>query len=117
MRGGVVDVFPGDARRPVRLEYWGEEIESLREFSTSTQLSTAKAVRVLVPSVRELIPDDAIRALAGRRAQLQADRFRDALQRIADGLFVEGAGDAGAVRVRSHADGRARCCLTGRGWC
>ena len=46
VRGGVVDVFPGDARRPVRLEYWGEEIESLREFSTSTQLSTAKAARV-----------------------------------------------------------------------
>ena len=46
---------------------------------------------MLVPSVRELIPDDAIRALAGRRAQLQADRFRDGLQRMADGLFVEGA--------------------------
>ena len=91
VRGGVVDVFPGDARRPVRLEYWGEEIESLREFSTSTQLSTAKTARVLVPSVRELIPDDEIRALAGRRAQLQADRFRDGLQRMADGLFVEGA--------------------------
>ena len=91
VRGGVVDVFPGDARRPVRLEYWGEEIESLREFSTSTQLSTAKTARVLVPSVRELIPDDETRALAGRRAQLQADRFRDGLQRMADGLFVEGA--------------------------
>ena len=91
VRGGVVDVFAGDARRPVRLEYWGEEIESLREFSTSTQLSTAKVARVLVPAVRELIPDEQIRALAGRRAQLHADRFRDGLQRIADGLFVEGA--------------------------
>ena len=91
VRGGVVDVFAGDARRPVRLEYWGEEIESLREFSPSTQLSTAKVARVLVPAVRELIPDEQIRALAGRRAQLHADRFRDGLQRIADGLFVEGA--------------------------
>ncbi len=91
VRGGVVDVFAGDARRPVRLEYLGDEIESLREFSPSSQLSTAKVVRVLAPAVRELIPDDDIRALAGRRAQLHADRFRDNLQRIADGLFVEGA--------------------------
>jgi transcription-repair coupling factor (superfamily II helicase) len=90
VRGGVVDVFAGDARRPVRLEYLGDEIESLREFSPSTQLSTAKVVRVLAPAVRELIPDDELRALATRRAQLEGDRFRDALQRIGDGLFVEG---------------------------
>ena len=37
VRGGVLDVFPGVARRPVRLEYWGDEISSVREFSrTST---------------------------------------------------------------------------------
>ncbi len=90
VRGGVVDVFAGDARRPARLEYVGDAIESLREFSPSTQLSTAKVARVLAPAVRELIPDDALRALATRRAQLEGDRFRDALQRIGDGLYVEG---------------------------
>ena len=113
VRGGVVDVFPGDARRPVRLEYWGEEIESLREFSPSTQLSTAKVVRVLVPAVRELIPDDddpgarrTSRAAAGgslpRRA---AAHGRRAVRR--------GRRDAGAVRVRPHADGRRSCCPRG----
>jgi transcription-repair coupling factor (superfamily II helicase) len=91
VRGGVVDVFAGDARRPVRLEYLGDEVESLREFSPSSQLSTAKVARVLAPAVRELIPDDALRTRATRRAQLVGDRFRDALQRIGDGLFVEGA--------------------------
>ena len=40
VRGGVVDVFPGTARRPVRLDYWGDEVESIREFVPSTQLST-----------------------------------------------------------------------------
>ena len=39
VRGGVVDLFPGIARRPARLEYWGDEIESLREFAAATQLS------------------------------------------------------------------------------
>src|SRR5215210_7856179 len=37
VRGGVVDLFPGTARRPVRLDFLGEEVESLREFVPSTQ--------------------------------------------------------------------------------
>ena len=36
VRGGVVDVFPGIARRPARLEYWGDEIERLRELVAAT---------------------------------------------------------------------------------
>jgi transcription-repair coupling factor (superfamily II helicase) len=90
VRGGVVDVFPGIARRPVRLEYWGDEIESLREFSASTQLSTARIGDVGVEPVRELIPDAAVRERAAREATRHADRFADLLQRIADGLHPEG---------------------------
>ncbi len=91
VRGGVMDVFPGTARRPVRLEYWGDEIDSLRAFVPSTQLSTEKIAQVDVPPVRELIPDDALRARAGHAASGHAERFADQLQRLADGLFVEGA--------------------------
>jgi transcription-repair coupling factor (superfamily II helicase) len=91
VRGGVLDVFPGTARRPVRLEYWGDEIESLREFAASSQLSSGPVKRVLVPPVRELIADDAVRARAAELAPRHLDRFRDGLQRIADGLHVEGA--------------------------
>ena len=91
VRGGVVDVFPGTARRPVRCEYLGDEIESMREFSTSTQLSTAPVAHVEVPPVRELIADDDLRDRAGRRASLHGDRLADGLQRLADGLHVEGA--------------------------
>jgi transcription-repair coupling factor (superfamily II helicase) len=91
VRGGVVDVFPGTSRRPVRLEYWGDEIESLREFLPSTQLSTAKVAHVLVPPVRELIPDQELRDRAAQRAKTYPDRFADRLQRLADGLHFEGA--------------------------
>jgi transcription-repair coupling factor (superfamily II helicase) len=90
VRGGVVDVFPGTARRPVRLEYWGDEIESLREFVAATQLSTEAIKRVEVAPVSELIPDDAVRSRAAELAPQHLDRFRDVLQRIADGLHVEG---------------------------
>jgi transcription-repair coupling factor (superfamily II helicase) len=90
VRGGVLDVFPGTARRPVRLEYWGDEIESLREFSPSSQLSTKGVAHAQVPAVRELVTDAGVRQRAGRRAQQLTDRFRDGLQRLADGLDADG---------------------------
>jgi transcription-repair coupling factor (superfamily II helicase) len=90
VRGGVVDVFPGIARRPARLEYWGDEIESLREFVPSSQLSSAPLVRLEIPAVRELVPDDALAARARQLAPRHLDRFRDGLERFGEGLFAEG---------------------------
>ena len=114
VRGGVVDVFPGTARRPVRLEYWGDEIESLREFVPSSQLSTQRVTRVLVPAVRELIADDEVKARAERAAAGYLDRFRDGLQRLADGLHFEGM-EALAPLVFDHLPLPAEI-LPGGGW-
>jgi transcription-repair coupling factor (superfamily II helicase) len=91
VRGGVLDLFPGTARRPARLEYLGDEIERLREFSPSTQLSTTPIGVVDVSPVRELLPDEELRSIAAARAPTLADRFRDGLQRLADGLRFEGS--------------------------
>lgn len=38
-RGGIVDVFSPSAQHPVRIEFWGDEIDSIREFSAETQRS------------------------------------------------------------------------------
>ncbi|HET6713736.1 MAG TPA: transcription-repair coupling factor [Actinomycetota bacterium] len=91
VRGGVVDVFPGTARRPVRVDYWGDEVESIREFVPSTQLSTERVALAEVPATRELVPDDALRDRARGAAAEAPERFADQLTRMADGLFVEGA--------------------------
>ena len=91
VRGGVVDLFPGIARRPARLEYWGDEIERLREFSPSTQLSTKDLGAVDVPPVRELLTDDELRAAAARAAKRLPERYRDGLERLSEGLRFEGA--------------------------
>ena len=108
VRGGVVDVFPGVARRPARLEYWGDEIERLREFSPSTQLSTKQIGAIEVSPVRELLPDDELRSVAADRAPGMPDRFRDGLQRLADGLRFEGIRHARSLPVRAHADAGRR---------
>jgi len=90
VRGGVVDVFPGGARRPARLEYWGDEVESIREFTASTQLSTGRVGAASVGPVRELVLDAELRARAAEAAGGYTGRFADLLQRIADGLHPEG---------------------------
>ena len=98
VRGGIVDVFPGTARRPVRVEFWGDEVESLREFTPSTQLATDPVARSEVHAVRELVLTPEVRARAERLAPRMEGRFRDGLTRLADGLIFEGAeGMAGLV--------------------
>ena len=46
VRGGIIDVFPPEAARPVRLELLGDTLESIREFDPNTQRSTNPLERV-----------------------------------------------------------------------
>ena len=41
-RGGIIDVFPWHAAMPLRIEFFDQEIESIREYDPDSQLSTAK---------------------------------------------------------------------------
>ncbi|MDB5310920.1 MAG: transcription-repair coupling factor [Gemmataceae bacterium] len=50
-RGGICDVFPPDATDPVRLEFFGDELESVRTFSTATQRSLEKKAAVTLLGV------------------------------------------------------------------
>jgi transcription-repair coupling factor (superfamily II helicase) len=90
VRGGIVDVYPGAAPRPLRIEFLGDEIERLRTFSPATQTSTGPVDAIEVHPVRELLPDEEVRdrarqALPGRKGIL-----RDVLARLEDGLLFEG---------------------------
>ena len=90
VRGGIVDVFPGTARRPVRAELDGDVVESLREFVPATQLSTQPVPSAEFHPVRELLATPELREKAARLAPKHGDRFRDSLTRFADGLVFEG---------------------------
>ncbi len=54
VRGGVVDFFPPGDPHPVRLEFVGDTIESIRRYDPSTQRSVEPAERTAVVPVREL---------------------------------------------------------------
>ena len=54
MRGGIVDVFPPTSPWPVRLEFFGDELESLRYFDPLTQISREEITDVTLPPAGEL---------------------------------------------------------------
>ena len=53
VRGGILDVFPAEAAKPVRIELLGDVVESLREFDPETQRSTGPVNRVILPPLTE----------------------------------------------------------------
>jgi len=54
IRGGIVDVFPPTRSRPVRLELFGDEVESIREFDAESQRSTAHLEAVSVSAAADV---------------------------------------------------------------
>jgi transcription-repair coupling factor (superfamily II helicase) len=54
VRGGVVDFFPAGAEQPVRLEFVGDTIESIRSYDPSTQRSSGEIDRAEIVPLQEL---------------------------------------------------------------
>lgn len=70
VRGGIVDLFSWHAPRPIRIEYFGDDIESLREFDVDTQTSlrNLQSVEILLEAaenqkaiVRDYVAADHLR--------------------------------------------------------
>jgi transcription-repair coupling factor (superfamily II helicase) len=55
MRGGILDVWPPGRDAPVRIEFFGDTVDSIREFDPETQLSTTQLTQIEIPPMRELI--------------------------------------------------------------
>jgi transcription-repair coupling factor (superfamily II helicase) len=98
VRGGILDVYPATEERAVRIELFGDEVESLRWFSTFTQRSLEDADRVEIAPAAEL--DATYRELAemaateesGERPDvaevLPVDDFRNFLELVGDNASV-----------------------------
>ncbi len=57
VRGGVVDFYPAGAREPIRLEFVGDTIESIRGYDPATQRSTNGLGQAAVTPLQELLGD------------------------------------------------------------
>ncbi len=90
VRGGILDVFPPTVDHPLRVEFFGDEVEEVRSFSVADQRSLELAPDgVWAPPCRELLLTDAVRERAlGLKARLPG--AAEMLDRIAAGIAVEG---------------------------
>ncbi len=97
-RGGIVDLYPPGAVRPVRVEFLGDSIESLRSFDAQTQRSIGPLEEVQVVPAREALAAGA--RVAELRSALdvsalareQVAELEDELDRVAAGETEAGAG-------------------------
>ncbi|MGH2764409.1 MAG: transcription-repair coupling factor [Actinomycetota bacterium] len=101
VRGGILDVFPGDAVRPVRAEFLGDEVERVRSFSPATQITERPVEGVEVGPVRELLPDEEVRERARAAVPGRKGHLRQVLARLEEGQFFEGM-EQGAPLLFDH---------------
>jgi transcription-repair coupling factor (superfamily II helicase) len=59
VRGGIVDLYPAGAAQPIRLDFFGDSLESLRSFDPLTQRSTGTLDGFVLRPVSEVLLDDA----------------------------------------------------------
>jgi transcription-repair coupling factor (superfamily II helicase) len=88
IRGGILDVFPPSAERPVRAELWGDEISSLRDFALASQRSLGDSPPVEIAPCRELRPDPATQERAAELVRTDVDPV---LAQLAEGVLAPGA--------------------------
>ncbi len=68
LRGGILDIFPPEASQPVRVEFFGDTIESLRRFDPETQRSVLKVPETVILPLTELPRSKELTELLGDRA-------------------------------------------------
>ncbi|HZD73901.1 MAG TPA: transcription-repair coupling factor, partial [Actinomycetota bacterium] len=89
VRGGLVDFFPPGEDHPVRVEFWGDEVEGIRSFAVASQRSLTELPSVEAYPCREVRLTNAERSRA-RQLAGEMPVAGDLLARVAEGLDVEG---------------------------
>src|SRR5690606_5461814 len=105
VRGGLLDVFPMAAPSPYRLDFFDDEVDSIRAFDPENQRSVQDVDRIRIGPAREFPPVDDDEALT---------RIQEAVARQVEALRQAGAAagaEALAQRARTHLDH-----LAGRRW-
>jgi transcription-repair coupling factor (superfamily II helicase) len=98
LRGGILDIFPMTGFRPVRLEFFDDELDSIRIFNSSTQCSEENITDLTVFPAREFIAapatwKDAQKSLA-REYKIQHNKLIRSGDREAARQFAERFGTA-----------------------
>lgn len=99
VRGGILDVFPPTEEHPLRVEFWGDDVEEIRYFKIADQRSLEVAAHGLwAPPCRELLLTEDVRTRAAALAEAHPE-LGELLGKIAEGIAVEGMESLAPVLV------------------
>ena len=92
VRGGILDVYPTTAEYPVRIEFWGDEVTDIRQFSIADQraLPDADLKAVDIFPARELLIDDTIADRAANLVTANNPTLVEILDKISQRQYVDG---------------------------
>lgn len=93
IRGGIVDLFPGGEEQPLRLDFFGDEIETVRRFDPTDQRTTGSVEGfTLLPASEALLDEETIKRFRLRyRETFGATATGDPLyQAVSDGRRLAG---------------------------
>ena len=90
VRGGIIDLFPPDLEHPVRVDYFGDEIEELAYFTVADQRTYAPVIGELtIYPCRELLLTDDVKDRA-RYLAAEFPQLTEICSKIAEGMSVDG---------------------------
>ena len=98
VRGGIVDVFPPTEEHPLRVEFWGDDVDEIRSFAVADQRTLEAVDRLWAPPCRELLLTDDVRRRAAELGQ-QHPQLVELTDKIAAGIAVEGMESLAPVLV------------------
>ncbi|MFF7158819.1 transcription-repair coupling factor [Streptomyces sp. NPDC008139] len=99
VRGGILDVFPPTEEHPLRVEFWGDDVEEIRYFKVADQRSLEVAEHGLwAPPCRELLLTDQVKERAAALSVAHPE-LHELLDKIAEGIAVEGMESLAPVLV------------------
>ena len=96
IRGGILDIAPFHNSRPVRIELWGDEVDSIRIFDFATQKSLENIPEVTIKAARETLYDpgqlEEIKEAIWAEVLIQSERlYKLNLAQEADDLLAQAA--------------------------
>ena len=80
VRGGILDIFPLTEEAPYRIEFWDDEIDSIRTFDVNSQRSIENVERMDIYPAAEIILDESVKNAGLRRITLEEKEYEKALR-------------------------------------
>ena len=100
VRGGILDLFPADQEHPIRIDFFGDEIEEISYFAVADQRSLTKITgEIIIYPCRELLLDEKVKVNAKKLGQ-DFPQISEMTEKIIQGITFEGIESLAAGLVK-----------------